>query len=138
MSATLRTITRRTALEGIGVGALGLAGAALLGCGGTKSTGGGQANVEKSGKIQGASSGGGLPLIAPVVQGKTREGGTFTYAASTQNKQFDPHTSLGDGGWGIISEKGLNSDPRTGQIRPAVFTSWEVADPSGLNLVFKV
>jgi len=132
-----RAVTRRAVMQGLGVGALGLAGAALLGCGGRGPAQPG-AGAPEAGKIQGASSGGGLPLNAPVVQGKVKEGGVFNYAAATQNKQFDPHTSLGDGGWGIVSEKGLNTDPRTGKIRSSIFTSWEVADPSGTTLMFKV
>jgi ABC-type transport system substrate-binding protein len=38
----------------------------------------------------------------------------------------------------MIGEKGLEPDPVTNAIRPHVLTSWEVADPSGMTLVFKV
>src|SRR5438874_6701230 len=129
-------VSRRTALQGLGVGTLGLSAAALLGCGGGSSKQAGQVSADKSGVVTGASSGKGLPMNAPVVQGTLRDGGTYLGGPSASNVQHDPHTQLGSSEWDSISEKGLNSDPVTTQLRPAVFTSWEVADPT--TLVFKV
>jgi ABC-type transport system substrate-binding protein len=129
------TVSRRTALQGLGVGALGLSAAVLLGCGGGKKPAG-QVAAEKSGVVTGATSGKGLPMNAPVVQGAPKYGGTYLGGPSANNVQHDPHTQLGGSEWDSISEKGLNSDPVTNKLRPAVFTSWEVADPK--TLVFKV
>lgn len=136
---TTRTMGRRAVLEGFGVGALGLAGAALLGCG---SAGGGTGGVTEAGQKAassiGASSGGGLPMTAPKVTGKVREGGTFTAANTATYVQHDPGTALGANIWHLIGEKGLEPDPVTMAVRPHVFTSWEVADPTGTTLIFKM
>ena len=132
-------VSRRSVLEGIGVGALGLAGAALIGCGGGSTGAGGDAGAGTAG---GAASnqpkGTGLPLTAPVVQGKERPGGAFIQNVTSTYTQHDPHTALATNIWHIIGEKGLEPDPQTAAIRPHVLTSWEVADPSGTTLVFKV
>ena len=129
-------INRRAVLRSAGVGALGLAGAALLGCGGgddsARSTG------AQATSVAGSTRGQGLPLVAPKVEGKIRPGGKWTTASTTQGKQHDSHTALGAGLHGYIGEKGLEPHPVTNEILPHVLTSWEVADPSGTTLVFKV
>jgi peptide/nickel transport system substrate-binding protein len=123
----------------MGVGALGLAGAALLGCGGGDGGGTGQIAAERSGQVAGATSGKGLPMNAPVVQGRPREGGIWTVSGGADTEvESDAGTARGGNIWHKISEKGLEPDPVTGAIRPHVFTSWEVADPSGLTLVLKM
>ena len=72
-------MTRRAVLRGAGVGALGLAGAALLGCkagGKTATTSSGGSPT--AGGLAGAGTGTQtLPLVAPVVQGTPKKGGTF-------------------------------------------------------------
>ena len=134
------SVSRRTALQGMGVGALGLSAAALLGCGsgnkGKKATG--QIAAQSSGQVVGATAGHGLPKNAPVVQGTPKDGGTYLGGVAANQTQHDPHTTLGASVWDQISEKGLNCDVDTGALKPAIFTSWEVADPSGLTLVMKV
>jgi ABC-type transport system substrate-binding protein len=124
----------------MGVGTLGLAGAALLGCGGGESGGGGgQVAAEKSGQVVGATAGKGLPLNAPVVQGTRREGGTYTNSAgATTQVQFDGHTALATNIHHVIGEKSLEPDPVTMAVKPHVVTSWEVADPSGTTLILKL
>ena len=133
-----RFVSRRGVLEGMGVGAFGLASAALLGCGSTASTGAGAGAGEAKAPVVGATSGGGLPMTAPVVAGKIRDGGTWTTAGTTTLKQHDAHTVLASSIWNYTSERTLEPDPITGVIRPNVVTSWEVADPSGLTLILKV
>src|SRR5690349_11109233 len=93
------TVSRRTALQGLGGGALGLSAAALLGCGGGSSKPAGQVAADKAGVVTGASSGKGLPLNAPVVQGKPRDGGIYLGGPAASNVQHDPHTSLGGSDW---------------------------------------
>jgi peptide/nickel transport system substrate-binding protein len=123
----------------MGVGALGLAGAALLGCGGGGGDGGGTADQGGRGpSVQGATAGGGLPLTAPKVTGTIKRGGNWQTAGTSTQKQFDPHTALAGNIWHVIGEKGLEPHPQTGEILPHVFTSWEVADPQGLTLTFKL
>jgi ABC-type transport system substrate-binding protein len=125
----------------MGVGALGLAGAALLGCGGGDDGGGGggQVSADKSGVVTGATSGKGLPLNAPVVQGTKREGGVHTLSGgSTTQVQFDGHTALATNIHHIIGEKCLEPNPVTMEIKPHVVTQWEVADPSGQTIILKL
>jgi ABC-type transport system substrate-binding protein len=134
-------LTRRSMLEGMGFGALGLAGAALLGCGGGSggTAGTGQVAAEKSGQVTGGTSGFGLPVTAPKVEGRVKEGGVYTAGGgATTQVQFDPGTALGNNIFHTISEKGLEPHPVTGKILPHTFTSWEVADPQGTTLVFKM
>ena len=133
-------VSRRSVLEGIGVGALGLAGAALLGCGGAKSGGEAGGGAAAGGNALGANQpkGTGLPLTAPVVQGKEKPGGTFTEHTTSTYTQHDPGTALATNIWHVIGDKGLEPDPQTAAIRPHVLTSWEVADPTGTTLVFKL
>jgi ABC-type transport system substrate-binding protein len=129
-------------LRGAGVGALGLAGAALLGCGGGgdgDGGGSGQVAADTKGQVQGATSGKGLPMNAPVVQGRPREGGSWVVSGGANTDvQFDAHTALGSNIWHKISEKGLEPDPVTMAVRPHVFTTYEIADPTGTTLIFKV
>ena len=105
MATEQTAISRRSVLEGLGIGALGLTGAALLGCGGGSSKGGGQIAADKSGQVVGATSGGGLPMNRPVVEGKIREGGTFIAGGAT-GVQHDPHTALAGNVWHYIGEIG--------------------------------
>jgi ABC-type transport system substrate-binding protein len=128
-------------LQGAGTATLGLAAAALLGCGGGDDAGSatGQVAAEKSGQVAGATSGKGMPMNAPVVQGAPRRGGVYTVSGgATTQVQFDAGTALGGNIWHVIGEKGIEPDPVTNELRPHVFTSWEMADPSGLTLMFKL
>ncbi len=77
-------------------------------------------------------------MIAPVVAGKPRYGGTWRTAATATGVQWDAHTALGDGGWSTLGEKVLEQHPVTGALQPNLASSWEVADPNGLTLVFKI
>ncbi len=131
-------MTRRGVLEGMGVGALGLASAALLGCGSSPGGGGGDGPAAQATTVAGATRGQGLPLVAPKVEGKIKPGGKWTTASTTFSRQYDSHTALGAGLHGYIGEKGLEPHPITNQIMPHVLTSWEVADKEGLTLTFKV
>ena len=135
MDPSTRKLSRRGVLEALGVGVLGLTGAALLGCSGSTRGGG---DGQPAGAPVPQSAGVGLPMTAPVVQGKPRQGGTFTQFLLATNRQLDPHTNLGLHIWHVIGEKALEPDPVTGEIRPHLLTSWEVADPNGLTLVFKL
>ena len=135
------SLSRRTVLQGTGVGVLGLAGAALLGCGSgeNKATPAGASASGKAGGVVGATSGGGLPMTAPVVEGKPKYGGVWTTSLTTTPVQHDAHTALGGNIWHKgVSERVLEPHPVTGAIQPHVATSWEVADPQGLTLVFKI
>jgi dipeptide transport system substrate-binding protein len=77
-------------------------------------------------------------MVAPKVTGKIKRGGIWISSATGTFKQHDPHTALGADIWHYIGDKGLEPEPTTNKILPQMFTSWEVADPSGLTLVFKL
>ncbi len=137
--AQIGQVSRRALLQGAGVGALGLAGAALLGCGSASPAGEGTGASGAQGGVVGATSGGGLPKTAPVVAGQPAHRGAFTTSFVTELDQFDSHTARGHTIWHRgVSERTLEPDPNTGQIRPHVATSWEVADPNGLTLILKI
>src|SRR5688500_8055261 len=120
-------ITRRAALEGGALTALGIASAALIGCGGGDGGGGSSGGTgPAAGRIEGATSGGGLPMNAPVVQGKPRQGGTWTSTSTSTYKQHDPHTALGPNIFHIVSDKPLEPHPVTGEVLPHVLTKWEI------------
>jgi peptide/nickel transport system substrate-binding protein len=127
-------------LEGIGVGALGLAGAALLGCGGSATKNGGNAPVDTAKKPVTAATGvETLPLTAPVAQGKPRRGGTYSITVGPVTYvEHDAHTMRGRGEFHFISEKLTECDPVTAKTLPHVASSWEIADKEGLTLVFKI
>lgn len=133
---TSMCMSRRGVLEGMGVGALGPASAALLGCGASAGIGGGA--VPEATTVAGATRGEGLPLVEPKVGGKIKPGGKWTTASTTFSRQYDSHTALGAGLHGYVDEKGLEPHPITNQLMPHVLTSWEVADLSGTTLIFKV
>ncbi len=130
-------VGRRSVLRGIGVGAFGLTTAALIGCGGGGAGSAGGAKPAAT-SVVGSTRGQGLPMTAPKVAGKVKPGGTWTSATTSTYKQNDAHTALAGNIYHVIGEKGLEPDPVTNEIRPHVLTSWEVADPSGTTLVFKV
>jgi len=127
---------RRSVLRGAALGAAGVSAAALLGCGSRPATP--EAGAAEAG-VGGATRGGGLPMTAPVVQGKPRYGGTWTTGLTQTPVQFDSHTALGATIWHKgVSERVLEPHPTSGKILPHVATSWEIADPNGLTLVFKI
>lgn len=129
--------SRRTVLEGFGVGVLGLASAALMGCTTADRSVSGPAGI-KGAATESAPRGTGLPMVAPAISGSPKYGGTYRQAATAIATQFDPHTALGTNIWHVIGEKVLEVHPQTGEVLPHVATSWEVADPSGLSLIFKI
>lgn len=133
-------MTRRRVVQGFGISALGLAGAALLGCGGSKGADAGSTGTGSTpAPVTSATGVETLPLTAPVAQGKPRKGGTYTQTVgATTWVQHDSHTQLGASEWHVIGEKLVESNFTDAKVLPHVATSWEVADPKGLTLVFKI
>ena len=136
---------RRRMLGMIGIGAVGLASAALIGCGdddddddggapaataapgGTTAPGATAAPTEAAGIVTGADSG------DPVVSGAPTQGGTYT-TASIDLRQHDMHTALGSTVWHVVGEKVLEIDTHTGAVVAHVADEWEAVDPEGLEL----
>jgi peptide/nickel transport system substrate-binding protein len=133
------SLTRRSVLRGAGAGALGLAGAALLGCGGDGDGPTNQGAPKSSAPVTSATGVETLPLTAPVAQGRPRKGGTYAQSiGATTWVLRDSHTQLGASEWHVISEKLLESNFTDAKVLPHIAASWEVADPSGTTLVFKI
>ena len=129
-------------IRGASLGALGLASAALLGCqsseGGASGSAAPKAQTPLATSVAGATRGAGLPLVAPKVAGTPKRGGVWTTASTSTGKQFDPHTALGGNIFHVIGDKPLEPHPITNAFLPHMFTSWEVADPAGTTLIFKM
>ena len=128
-----RHVDRRTLLRGAGVGALGLAGAALIGCGsGSK---GGDSPAPVAAKDAGLNLDGALGVTAPAVAGTPKKGGTFT-TAMTGKLTHDPANGVNSGVWPMLGDMLLEADPRTAALKPSIAASWESPDP--LTVVFKI
>lgn len=90
-------ISRRSALRGAGLGAVGLAGAALIGCGG--------GDEEATGTATASATGTGTGTTAPTATPDTMtpvQGGTYTTYTSTF-AGVDPHNSV-YGGAGLVPQ----------------------------------
>ena len=131
MGSAQPVISRRSVLQGVGAAALGLSGAALLGCSGNPHAGAGATSQSSPVRSRG------LPMSAPVVNGTIREGGIY-WIAALRPDNHDPHRSTEQNEWSYIGESALDADPVSGALRPHLFTSWEIADHDGLSLVFKL
>jgi peptide/nickel transport system substrate-binding protein len=128
-------------LRSAGIGTLGIAGAALLGCGGGDDADGGASGAGggTSAPVTASTGVETLPLTAPAAQGRPRKGGTYTQSiGATTWVLRDSHTQLGASEWHVISEKLLESNFTDAKVLPHIAASWEVADPSGTTLVFKI
>jgi ABC-type transport system substrate-binding protein len=131
--------TRRHVIQAAGIGALGLAGAALLGCGGggTGAAGGGGGVQATAAPVTGVTGVEVLPLTAPVVKGTKKPGGTYTYPIGGSTwTEHDSHTQRAASEWHVISEKVTEADPIDAKTLPSIAESWEIASPT--TLVFKI
>ena len=85
-----------------------------------------------------ATKGGGLPMQAPKVAGTPKRGGTWTSGVTSTYKQHDAHTALATNIYHHIGDKGIEPHPVTNKLLPHIIKSWEVSDPTGTTLTFKV
>lgn len=128
----------------LGIRAVGLASAALIGCAGDDDDGGdapaapaagtaasGAVATVAAGTVTGAETG------VPIVAGAPLDGGTYT-TAGTDLRQHDMHTALGSTVWHVVGEKALEIDTMTGDIYPMLAEEWEIVDPTGLELLLKI
>ena len=129
-----RVSRRRLFKGGVMVGA-GLAGAALVGCGGEDATPTATATGPQAAGTTAAGAAA-TPASAaaparpgvPVVTGTPKDGGTLTETAASTSPQNDMHTALNRSIWHYISERALLPDPWTGEVTAGVVESWEVPD----------
>lgn len=144
-------VSRRAVLRGAAVAGAGLSAAALIGCGDDEATsaalptamsggGAGPSAPSASGSSSPAPSGSNVPAGAqvPIVEGEPQYGGTFAYALASTFAQFDMHTALGSSPFHFMSERALELDEWTAELRGAAVESWEVADDQGLELIMHV
>ena len=151
-------ITRRNVLSAGGIGASGLAAAALLGCGGgskstpqTNDTPAGAGGSQKSKLLNAdllALNDPSLPypFIAPEPDLPPKKGGIFRIAWNYDLASMDPTTSTSGGTLGIPSAvaqgllrfvNGARLNPSKIEIEPDLATSWETS-PDGLTYTFKL
>jgi len=149
-------LTRRGALRGAGLGAAGLAVAALVGCGSDDDDEGsdGAAPSQPSGTAAASTdprytkdAGLPYPYNFPEPAGKTpKPGGTLRVAATWDVGPMDPTVSAA-GGTIVVPNlvynrllgfrRGPESDPRKLEVVPELAKSWEIS-PDGQTYTFKI
>ncbi|MEZ4503287.1 MAG: ABC transporter substrate-binding protein [Dehalococcoidia bacterium] len=154
---TRRSFSRRGVLRGAGVGLAGLAGAALIGCGSDDDGGsdggssGGGATATQAASSGGGASGNGIPANvtrapgldpnqgeAPINESKVVQGGTFRRAETTTTSQQDPDVSIAGSDHEFINDRLVYANGWTQELTPDLLESYEVTDPDGLEIVFKL
>lgn len=151
---TRKRITRRAILRGTGVTVAGLAGAALIGCGGdddddTASTGA-PAGGTQTGAIAPASETG-APAnvtraagfdpslgIVPINTNKMVPGGTFRRNRTRTTSQQDPDISIAGSDHELVNDRLMIANGWTMELTPDLLESYEFTDPQGLEIVLKL
>ncbi|MEX1022124.1 MAG: ABC transporter substrate-binding protein, partial [Dehalococcoidia bacterium] len=131
---------RRSLLKGAAVGGVGVAAAALIGCGESEDTppagnGGGT-----------ATTGGGSGTATAPEAGAIKRGGKMTLVAASDAPHLDPGTTFVTTSaaiWGLTYNRlvtpnyGGDAAPNTIDAQPDLAESWEIT-PDGLEYVFKL
>ena len=134
-------------LRGTGLGLAGLAGAALLGCGGSKSdggsTGGGGASAPAASDASGAPKNvkradGFDPKYGqvPVNTKKFVKGGSYRRSANDTSRENDPEVSIAGADWEIVGDRLSYANGFNMKITPDLLASYEWIDKQ--NLVLKL
>ncbi|MFA7297522.1 MAG: ABC transporter substrate-binding protein [Dehalococcoidia bacterium] len=140
-----RSLNRRTALRGAGLGLAGLAGAALLGCGGSKadggasSGGGGGGGAAASGAPKNIKRGEGFEARfgqIPINEKKVVKGGTYRRSANDTSRENDPEVSIAGADWELVADRLAYANGFTMAISPDMLASYEWIDKQ--NLVLKL
>lgn len=138
--------SRRSVLEGVGVGALGLAGAALLGCGGSTPAGNGEVGgPADAGAASGAPknvkrAAGFDPKLGelPINNKKVVMGGTFVRPFTDTTREQDPDVSIAGADAESVMDRLVYANGWNMEITPDLLTSYEMVDKQGLQMVFKL
>jgi ABC-type transport system substrate-binding protein len=159
--AGTRRSSRRALLRAASYSGGGLAAALLVACGG------GSNNNNKNGANNNAGSapaGGASSAATRAASGATAAaaGATAAVKAATPTgietaapspnklgdklmmgwpffpRQYDAHTALGPEIWHVIGSRAIRRNAKTGALIPDVAASWEIADPSGTQLMIKI
>ena len=145
MSNSLR---RRAMIRGAGLGLAGLAGAALLGCGGSKpesgAAGGGgggapAASAGGNGAPKNIKRGDGFdPKVGQISinEKKVVKGGTFRRQRSDTSRENDPEISIAGADWELVADRLVYANGFTMKITNDMLASYEWIDKQ--NLVLKL
>ena len=132
---------RRAMLRGAGIGIAGLAGAALIGCGGNKSSGGGAQAVSdaESGAPKNVTRADGFEAkygVVPINRKKRVPGGTYRRARTDTSRENDPDVSIAGADWEIVGDRLAVANGFNQKVTPDMLQSFEVVD--ALNIVLKL
>ena len=139
------SLERRAVLRGAGLGLAGLAGAALLGCGGGAKTesGGSSGSPAAAGGASGAPKnikrGDGFDAKfgeMPINEKKVVKGGTFRRQRTDTSRENDPEVSIAGADWEIVADRLAYANGFTMAISPDMLASYEWIDKQ--NLVLKI
>ena len=130
-------MSRRSVLRGGFAAGAGLAGAALIGCGGAKKS------VDQAAPATAPKAV--APVVAPaaeragmpVVKGNPKKGGSFTVPLTETNVQHDQHTAVSNSEWATMGERALELDEWTGKLRGNLVEAWEIPDKTTFILKIK-
>jgi peptide/nickel transport system substrate-binding protein len=137
-------LERRAMLRGAGLGIAGLAGAALLGCGGGSKSEAPAATAAAGGSAPSAASGapknvkraeGFDPKFGevPVNNKKVVKGGTFRRQRSDTSRENDPDVSIAGSDWELVGDRLTIANGFNMKVSPDMLKSWEQIDK--LNIV---
>jgi peptide/nickel transport system substrate-binding protein len=144
---TTSSFNRRSVLRGAAVGALGLGGAALLGCGGGGDGGdtGGAASRGDAGADSGAPKNvkrapGYDPTLGKVDinNRKVIPGGTYRVSATDTTREQDVDVSISGADVELYNDRLVYANGWTMEISPDMLASYERVDKQGLEMVFKL
>src|SRR5437870_9815618 len=143
---TSTAFTRRSVLRAGAFGSAGLAAAALLGCGGSKTPAGNSSASNTSG-----APGEGIPKNIKRADGfnakigqvainnkKVIMGGTYRESASDTSRENDPDVSISGADWQHMADRLVIANGWTMKIQPDMLVSWELVDKQGLQIVMKL
>ncbi|MPZ99118.1 MAG: hypothetical protein GEU80_07215 [Dehalococcoidia bacterium] len=135
---------RRAVLRGAVAAGAGLGFAALVGCGDdddaadepgdTPTNGGAATDSPAAGQAPTGPAQEGVPRL----EGEPTIGGSWVVGLTSTYQQHDMHTALAGTVWHVISERALELDEWTGEVRGNIVENWELANEEGTELVLNV